>query len=168
MGNSLARDAPDGGLTKKELERMHRRFLRLAKGGRKVALADFQSVPELAGNPFIMRIFQLFDADQDGCLNFEEFIRAVESFGRLYSSEDKCMFAFRMYDLDGDGYVSSDELAHTLKTLMGRALSDSQLGQIVESTILQHDTDGDGRLSFQEFTSLLNAADTENKLCTAF
>jgi hypothetical protein len=25
MGNSLARDAPDGGLTKKELERMHRR-----------------------------------------------------------------------------------------------------------------------------------------------
>ena len=76
--------------------------------------------------------------------------------------------AFRMYDLDGDGYVSPDELAHTLKTLMGRALSDSQLGQIVESTILQHDTDGDGRLSFPEFTSLLNAADTENKLCTAF
>lgn len=56
-----------------------------------MALADFQSVPELAGNPFIKRIFQLFDADQDGCLNFEEFIRAVESFGRLYSSEDKCM-----------------------------------------------------------------------------
>ena len=38
-----------------------------------------------------MRIFQLFDADQDGSLNFEEFIRAVESFGRLYTSEDKCM-----------------------------------------------------------------------------
>ena len=38
-----------------------------------------------------MRIFQLFDADLDGCLNFEEFIRAVESFGRLYSSEDKYM-----------------------------------------------------------------------------
>ena len=70
---------------------MGHRFQRLAKGGRKVALTDFQSVPELAGNPFIMRIFQLFDADQDGCLNFEEFIRAVESFGRLYSSEDKCM-----------------------------------------------------------------------------
>ena len=67
------------------------RFQRLAKGGRKGALTDFQSVPELAGNPFIMRIFQLFDADQDGCLNFEEFIRAVESFGRLYTSEDKCM-----------------------------------------------------------------------------
>ena len=67
------------------------RFLRLAKGGRKVALTDFQSVPELAGNPFIMRIFELFDADHDGCLNFEEFIRAVESFGRLYTSDDKCM-----------------------------------------------------------------------------
>ena len=79
-----------------------------------------------------------------------------------------CAVAFRMYDLDGDGYVSSDELAHTLKTLMGRALSDAQLEQIVESTIQQHDVDRDGRLSFQEFTSLLNASDTENKLCTAF
>ena len=69
---------------------MHR-FQRLAKGGRKVTLTDFQSVPELAGNPFIMRIFELFDADQDGCLNFEEFIRAVESFGRLHTSEDKCL-----------------------------------------------------------------------------
>lgn len=76
--------------------------------------------------------------------------------------------AFRMYDLDGDGYVSPEELAHTLKTLMGRALSELQLSQIVESTIMQHDVDGDGRLSFQEFRSLLNAADTENKLCTAF
>ena len=70
------------------------RFVRLAKGGRKVALTDFQSVPELAGNPFILRIFELFDADHDGCLNFEEFIRAVESFGRLYTSEDKCMCKF--------------------------------------------------------------------------
>ena len=73
------------------------RFVRLAKGGRKVALPDFQSVPELAGNPFIMRIFQLFDADQDGCLNFEEFIKAVESFGRLYTSEDKCMCKLHSY-----------------------------------------------------------------------
>ena len=178
------------------------RFLRLAKGGRKVVLTDFQSVPELAGNPFIMRIFELFDADRDGCVNFEEFIHAVESFGRLYTSEDKCMckqlylltcllpacfahkvlmcyfacvifrmshaVAFRMYDLDGDGYISPEELAHTLKTLMGRALSELQLSQIVECTIMQHDVDGDGRLSFQEFTSLLTAADTENKLCAAF
>ncbi len=30
MGNNLARDAPDGGLTKKELERMHRRLAILA------------------------------------------------------------------------------------------------------------------------------------------
>lgn len=90
------------------------------------------------------------------------------SFTHLLDWTSVFAVAFRMYDLDGDGYVSPEELAHTLKTLMGRALSELQLNQIVESTIMQHDVDGDGRLSFQEFRSLLNAADTENKLCTAF
>lgn len=76
--------------------------------------------------------------------------------------------AFRMYDLDGDGFVTASDLAHTLRMLQNRPLSDSQLEQVVESTIQQHDIDGDGRLSFQEFSSLLAAADTENKLCAAF
>ena len=73
-----------------------------------------------------------------------------------------------MYDVDGDGYITPDDLSYTLRMLMGRALSDPQLWQIVESTIQQHDLDGDGRLSFQEFTSLLTASDTDNKLCAAF
>lgn len=73
-----------------------------------------------------------------------------------------------MYDVDGDGYITSEDMGHTLRMLMGRALSDLQLGQIVDSTIQQHDLDGDGRLSFQEFTSLLTASDTDNKLCAAF
>lgn len=76
--------------------------------------------------------------------------------------------AFRMYDMDGDGFVTANDLAHTLRMLQGKALSDPQLTQIVESTIEQHDLDRDGRLSFQEFTSLLTAADTDNKLCAAF
>ena len=73
-----------------------------------------------------------------------------------------------MYDSDGDGFINAGDLCHTLKLLNGRSLSDPQLDQIVESTIQQHDLDGDGRLSFQEFTTLLTAADTDNKLCAAF
>ena len=77
MGQAGSRE--DGGLTKKELDRMLRRcsmdawpclvpnlaaalfpdhacrFQRLAKGTRKVTLADLQQVPELSGNPFITR-----------------------------------------------------------------------------------------------------------------
>lgn len=73
-----------------------------------------------------------------------------------------------MYDSDGDGFVTAGDLSHTLRMLQNRPLSDLQLDQIVESTIQQHDLDGDGRLSFQEFTTLLTAADTDNKICAAF
>ncbi|VDK76838.1 unnamed protein product [Cylicostephanus goldi] len=38
-----------------------------------------------------------------------------------------------------------------LKMMVGNNLKDSQLQQIVDKTILFHDKDGDGRISFQEF-----------------
>lgn len=35
--------------------------------------------------------------------------------------------------------------------MVGNNLKDSQLQQIVDKTILFHDKDGDGKISFQEF-----------------
>lgn len=47
MGNTNTREAPDGGLTKKELERMHRRSVKNQSAGQVVvqtrALAGFSS-----------------------------------------------------------------------------------------------------------------------------
>lgn len=68
---------------------MRCRFTRLANGGSKVAIADLQSLPELNGNPFISRVFQLSDADRDGYLSQKEFMAGVEKLGHLYTDDDK-------------------------------------------------------------------------------
>lgn len=65
------------------------RFQRLAKGGDRVALADFQAMPELAGNPLVPRILQLADKDRDGYLQLADFTDAVGELGRLYTDEDR-------------------------------------------------------------------------------
>ena len=65
-----------------------------------------------------------------------------------------------MYDLDGDGAISPAELFKVLCTVMGRALSDTQLTDIVESTVMQYDRDGDGKLSFQEWMALVSSSDS--------
>jgi len=62
--------------------------------------------------------------------------------------------AFRIYDMDKDGFISNGELFQVLKMMVGTNLKDSQLQQIVDKTILSADKDGDGRISFEEFCAV--------------
>lgn len=62
--------------------------------------------------------------------------------------------AFRIYDMDNDGYISNGELFQVLKMMVGNNLKDTQLQQIVDKTILFADKDEDDRISFEEFCSV--------------
>ena len=62
--------------------------------------------------------------------------------------------AFKIYDMDKDGYISNGELYQVLKMMVGNNLKDHQLQQIVDKTIIHADTDGDGKISFEEFCSV--------------
>lgn len=59
--------------------------------------------------------------------------------------------AFSIYDIDRDGFISNGELYQVLKLMVGDNLKDTQLQQIVDKTIVMHDLDQDGKLSFEEF-----------------
>ena len=59
--------------------------------------------------------------------------------------------AFSIYDIDQDGFISNGELFQVLKTMVGNNLTDKQLQEIVDKTILYADKDGDGKISFEEF-----------------
>ncbi len=51
----------------------------------------------------------IFDKNKDGSISFEEFITGLSS---LYSNDEeaKLRFAFKVYDIDGDGFISNGEL----------------------------------------------------------
>ncbi|KAG2439135.1 hypothetical protein HXX76_004502 [Chlamydomonas incerta] len=118
---------------------------------------------ELGGNPFVPHLFKLFDSSGDGSLSLEEFTQALEYFGQLDNEEEQYKFAFRIYDQDGDGFISSEELFNVLQTLMGAAVPDSQLEQVVYNTMSEFDRDGDNKLDMQEFKALLSRDDLANK-----
>lgn len=68
--------------------------------------------------------------------------------------ESKLRFAFRIYDMDNDGFISNGELFQVLKMMVGNNLRDAQLQQIVDKTILYADKDKDGKINFEEFCSV--------------
>ena len=88
---------------------------------------EFFDVPELAQNPLVKRVISIFDKNVDGKISFTEFVLGLTKLSSTSSPEDKLKFAFQVYDLDGDGYISNGELFTVLKMMVGSNLTEVQL-----------------------------------------
>ena len=66
--------------------------------------------------------------------------------------------------MDRDGFISNGELFLVLKMMVGNNLKDGQLQQIVDKTIMEADRDGDGKISFEEFTKVVENTDIARQM----
>jgi serine/threonine-protein phosphatase 2B regulatory subunit len=107
----------------------------------------------------ICRLIAIFDEDGGGDVDFQEFVSGLSAFSSKGNKEQKLRFAFKVYDIDRDGYISNGELFIVLKMMVGSNLKDQQLQQIVDKTIMEADLDGDGKISFEEFTKMVENTD---------
>ena len=82
-------------LTKDQLAKLQRKFARASGGDGMATIEDLQRLPELAGNPLIVRMFEILDTNGDRTLSLQEFIKAVEWFGSMQQKNDMYMCAFR-------------------------------------------------------------------------
>ena len=101
----------------------------------------------------------IFDEDGGGDVDFQEFVSGLSAFSSKGNKEEKLRFAFKVYDIDRDGYISNGELFIVLKMMVGSNLKDQQLQQIVDKTIMEADLDRDGKISFEEFTRMVENTD---------
>nr|CAD7392845.1 unnamed protein product [Timema cristinae] len=149
-----------------EIRRLGKRFRKLdLDNSGSLSIDEFMSLPELQQNPLVQRVIDIFDADGNGEVDFKEFIQGVSQFSVKGDKESKLRFAFRIYDMDNDGYISNGELFQVLKMMVGNNLKDTQLQQIVDKTILFADRDEDGKINFEEFCSVSGkTVFTNNKL----
>ena len=72
----------------------------------------------------------IFDEDAGGDVDFQEFVAGLSAFSSKGNKEEKLRFAFKVYDIDRDGYISNGELFLVLKMMVGNNLKNDQLQQV--------------------------------------
>ena len=109
----------------------------------------------------------------ENVVHFPDFVRVLARFrpleknaeqDKLNSREEKLRFAFRMYDIDGDGRISREELLAVLHMMVGAKIGEKQLVSIAERIITEASIVKDNLISFEEFKKLLERTDVEQMM----
>ncbi len=96
----------------------------------------------------IEQMFESVDTDGSGFIDYSEFVIAAMNEKNLLSNE-KLHAAFKMFDKDGSGTISSDEIKEILG--FGKQLGEDAVNEIIK----QVDENGDGEISFEEFSAMM-------------
>ena len=76
------------------------------------------------------------DGSEDGdggntknMVDFKEFVKALSAFALKQPSkeDEKLRFLFRVYDLDGDGLLSQEEMRAILRKIVGPSLTETEM-----------------------------------------
>ncbi|CCJ29827.1 unnamed protein product [Pneumocystis jirovecii] len=146
---------------KKELQQWYKGFLKDCPTGH-LCKEEFQGIYKQFfpfGDPssFANYVFNVFDMDKNGMIDFKEFICAlsVTSRGRL---EEKLVWAFRLYDIDDDGVITYQEMLQIVAAIYKMVGSMVKLPEDedtpekrVNKIFCMMDKDHNGCLTLEEF-----------------
>jgi Ca2+-binding EF-hand superfamily protein len=121
-------------------------------------ILPFVFVARLIGNCTSLTLLQLLllsfrpqiDADGSGTIDFPEFLTMMARKMKDTDSEEEILEAFKVFDKDGNGFISAAELRHIM-TNLGEKLTDEE----VDEMIREADIDGDGQINYEEFVKMM-------------
>lgn len=90
------------------------------------------------------------DADGSGTIDFAEFLTLMSRKMKSADSQAEILEAFKVFDKDGSGKISADELRQVMNNL-GEKLSDEEVSEMIREA----DTNGDGEIDVKEFVKMM-------------
>eukprot|EP00992_Anisonema_acinus_P014432 TRINITY_DN9291_c0_g1_i1.p1 TRINITY_DN9291_c0_g1~~TRINITY_DN9291_c0_g1_i1.p1 ORF type:complete len:259 (+),score=58.89 TRINITY_DN9291_c0_g1_i1:54-830(+) len=109
-------------------------------------------------------LFRMFDRDGSGAIDFQEFVTALAIYyGKAQSSqsaEERAKFFFSIYDVDGDGFISKEDLGKVLSDCLGAndiVCSAVEVDKLVTATFSKFPSAAaSGKLDFATFREITN------------
>ncbi|KAI4324310.1 hypothetical protein L6164_023861 [Bauhinia variegata] len=100
----------------------------------------------------LTQMIEKIDVNGDGCVDIDEFGELYQSIMDERDEEDDMREAFNVFDQNGDGFITVEELRAVLASLglkQGRAVEDCK------KMIMKVDADGDGMVNYKEFKQMM-------------
>ena len=114
---------------------------------------EFQNGLNLSNIEISNRLFDIFDKDNSGSIDYNEFMDTIKSMvsGK---EEEKIRFAFELHDLDNSGYIDRYELKVLIKQSFienNLDFDEFQLELLVQEFFKKADKDHSNTIDFEEF-----------------
>lgn len=137
--------------SQQEIVSLYQRFCQLDRNGIGFISADeFLSVPEFAVNPLSQRLLRMLNG-----LNFKEFVAFLSAFSSRASLQQKVEFIFKVYDSDGRGKVTFNDMLEVLRDLTGQFISEQQREQVLTDVLEEAGYNKDSLLVQSDFLKIL-------------
>lgn len=142
--------AKEHNIKPESIKRAYKRFRVTDKDGSgQIDYTEFCEVLQVDPAPQVEKLFQLFDKDRSGQIDVREFMIGLSNFTGA-GKEEKLKFAFMVFDEDGNGVITKQELVKILKA-NHMASTDKEVMRKADTIMAQADKDGDGVVDYDEF-----------------
>lgn len=115
-----------------------------SKGGR-IGIEEFAEYLKLPVSDVLRQLFALFDRNHDGSIDFREYVIGLAVLCNPANTEEIIQVAFKLFDVDEDGYISEEEFSTILQASLG-------IPELDVSGLFKEIAQGDS-VSYEEFKS---------------
>ncbi|XP_028644052.1 lysophosphatidylcholine acyltransferase 2 isoform X2 [Grammomys surdaster] len=115
-----------------------------SKGGR-IGIEEFAEYLKLPVSDILRQLFALFDRNNDGSIDFREYVIGLAVLCNPANTEEIIQVAFKLFDVDEDGYITEEEFCTILQASLG-------VPDLNVSGLFREIAQGDS-VSYEEFKS---------------
>uniref|UniRef100_A0A8D0KUN0 Guanylate cyclase activator 1C n=1 Tax=Strix occidentalis caurina TaxID=311401 RepID=A0A8D0KUN0_STROC len=133
----------------------YQKFMNQCPSGQ-LSLYEFKTILGLRdmspqANMYVERVFHIFDLNQDGFIDFLEFIAAINLVirGKI---DQKLKWYFKLYDADGNGCIDKKELLNIFTAIQAiNGYTSTTPEEFTDMVFQKVDVNNDGQLTLEEF-----------------
>jgi len=125
-------------------------------GNGKITVDELGTVMRALGNnpteAELQDLINEVDVNSNGTIEFAEFSTMMANKINDVNSEEDLLASFKVFDKDGNGFISAAELKHIMLNL-GEKLNDEECDEMIKEA----DVDGDGMVNYSEFVRMMSS-----------